>query len=183
MTPRSAFASIVLAAPALAVVSMLGGCNGDLSTSPSVAHLAAPSRSAFDPVADAMQLHCGTLDCHGEIGRNMRLYGQYGLRLNPKDDPLNEPTSDAEYTATYWSIVGLEPEAMSLVVQHQASPATLTMVRKPTGIEDHKGGILIQSGDPLDHCMLGWLLGSPDLNACLTVAQMPRPEPDAGAGR
>ena len=166
---------------AFALVLATVGCSGDLETSsPPPSHLAVPSRTDFPQVADAMQLHCGTLDCHGQVGRNMRLYGQFGRRLDPKDDPLNQPTSDAEYQASYWSVVGLEPEAMSLVVQHQASPNTLTMVRKPRGIEEHKGGVLVHPGDPLDYCIVGWVNGSFNAGACNTVVQTPRPEPDAG---
>jgi hypothetical protein len=163
-------ASVVLA---LAVF----GCGGDLASSDAVAQLSVPSRSDFPPVADAMQLHCGTLDCHGQVGRNMRLYGQYGLRLGPKDDPLTEPTSDAEYDASYASIVGLEPEVESNVFLQKAEPELLTMVRKARGIEKHKGGQLVTAGDALDTCMVGWLTGAPNANACSTVTSTPRPEP------
>ncbi len=154
-------------------------CGGDLTNSDAVAHVAVPSRSDFSPVADAMELHCGTLDCHGQVGRNMRLYGQYGLRLSPNDDPLTEATSEAEYDASYESIVGLEPEAVSSVVLHNAGPDALTMVRKARGIEQHKGGQLMTEGDPLDRCIVGWLTGSLDATACAPKA---RPEPPrAGA--
>lgn len=156
---------------------VLGGCDADLVPSPAPGPLAAPSRPEFNPVADAMQLHCGTLDCHGQVGRNMRLYGQFGLRLNPQDDPLTEPTSDAEYDASYWAVVALEPEIMTKVVQQQSSATTLTMIRKPLGIELHKGGILMKDGDSLDLCLVGWLVGRPAAASCLTVAQTPRPEP------
>lgn len=162
----------------------LVGCSGDLATPGAPSQLSVPPRSAFPPVADAIQLHCGTLDCHGQIGRNMRLFGQYGLRLNSTDDPLGQPTSDAEYEASYASVVGLEPEAMSKVVQQQALPNTLAMIRKPLGIEKHKGNQLMVDGDPLDRCMIGWLVGTPDENACTTVSQAQRPFPptvlDAG---
>lgn len=177
------FASrIVLAAGgAAALAGAAAACSNDLNpSSPPPSLLAAPSRSDFPAVGDAMQLHCGTLDCHGQIGRNMRLYGQYGRRLDPADDPLTEPTTDAEYEATYESIVALEPEAMSAVVLHQTSPVTLTMVRKPIGIEEHKGGVLFQSGDDLYRCIVGWVREAFDSNACSMVVNTPRPELDAG---
>ncbi|MDP8998798.1 MAG: hypothetical protein M3O46_01660, partial [Myxococcota bacterium] len=76
------------------------------------------------------------------------------------------------------------PEAMSKVVQQQALPNTLAMIRKPLGIEKHKGNQLMVDGDPLDRCMIGWLVGTPDENACTTVSQAQRPFPptvlDAG---
>ena len=155
----------------------LVGCTADLrsTNADTSGHLSAPDRTGFEVVADAMQLHCGTLDCHGQIGRNMRLFGQYGMRLDPTFDPLTEPTSAAEYDATYTSIVGLEPEAMSQVVQGRAAPDTLSMIRKPRGIEKHKGGQLVVEGDSLDRCLVGWVTGSIDSNSCTTVASMPRP--------
>jgi hypothetical protein len=163
-----------VAAAALVVVA--AACSNDLLTSsPPPSQLAVPSRTDFPSVADAMQLHCGTLDCHGQIGRNMRLYGQFGRRLDPMNDPLTEPTTDAEYDATYQSVVALEPEAMSAVVLGQASPGTLTMLRKPLGLEEHKGGVLFQPGDPLYKCIVGWVRGSFDSDACSTVVNMPRP--------
>jgi hypothetical protein len=175
--------SKVVLAPvaAAALAGAPSACSNDLTTqSPPPSQLAAPSRNDFPAVGDAMQLHCGTLDCHGQIGRNMRLYGQFGRRLDPANDPLTEPTTDEEYTATYQSIVALEPEAMSAVVQGQASPGTLTMVRKPLGLEEHKGGVLFQSGDDLYRCIVGWVRGQFDANACSMVVDTPRPELDAG---
>jgi hypothetical protein len=170
------------AALAVWVALFLVGCGGDLQTTsadPS-GRLGVPARTGFEVVADAMQLHCGTLDCHGQTGRNMRLYGQYGLRLDPNNDPLGQTTTAAEYDASYASMVGLEPEAMSKVVHLQALPETLTMVRKPRGIELHKGGILDMQGDALDRCMVGWLVGMTDATACNSVVQTPRPRLDAG---
>ena len=155
----------------------LGGCGGDLTSSDALGHLSVPSRADFPLVGDAMQLSCGTLDCHGQVGRNMRLYGRYGLRLDPTYDPLTQETSDAEYDASYASIVGLEPEAMSSVVQHQAGPEALTMVRKARGVEAHKGGQLDTAGDPLDNCMVDWLVGAFNAAACSAFINAPRPEP------
>jgi hypothetical protein len=167
----------------LGLALSLIGCQNDVYTLESNqgnAKLAVPARNVFPQVADAMQQHCGTLDCHGQAGRNMRLYGQFGLRLDPKGDPLGQVTSNAEYDACYASIAALEPEAMSQVVQRMAPPDTLAMVRKPRGIEEHKGGQVVVQGDALDSCMVGWLVGEFDASPCNTVVQTPRPEPDAG---
>jgi hypothetical protein len=161
---------------ALCVALSVAGCN-DFSTPDAPGQLGVPSRVDFPAVADAMQLHCGTLDCHGQVGRNMRLYGFQGLRLDPTNNPLGQLTSEAEYDATYSSIVGLEPEIMTRVVQHQVPPETLTMLRKPLGIEKHMGGLLIVQDDPLDRCMVGWLIGKFDPAACIAVVQAQRPEP------
>lgn len=166
---------------ASAVAFALAGCGGDVQDTTGVpgALLAVPARTGFEVVADAMQLHCGTLDCHGQTGRNMRLYGQYGLRLAPTDNPLDQSTSNAEYDACYASIVGLEPETMSDVVLHRAQPNALTMFRKARGIERHKGGQLVVQGDALDRCMVSWVTGTVDSDACF-AAQMGRPRVTGG---
>jgi hypothetical protein len=138
--------------------------------------LSVPNRAMFPHVENAMQMRCGTLDCHGQTGRNMRLYGLRGLRLDPHDNPLDGTTTTAEYDASYWSVVGLEPETLSSVVkQGGAHPETLTMIRKPRGIEMHKGGQLMTEGDPMDRCLVGWLAGRYDA-MCDTVTKTPRPE-------
>lgn len=164
-----------------AIALALGGCGGDVHETTGVpgAVLAVPPRAGFEVVSDAMQLHCGTLDCHGQTGRNMRLYGQYGLRLAPTDNPLDQSTSNAEYDACYASIAGLEPEAMSDVVLHSAQPDALAMFRKPRGIEKHKGGQLVIQGDALDRCMVTWVTGTVDSDACF-AAQMGRPRVTGG---
>jgi len=157
------------------------GCKADLYEGVSQPReLAIPSRVEFKRVGDATQLHCGTLDCHGQIGRNMRLYGHYGLRLDPNDNPLEAPTSPAEYDASYWSVVGLEPEALSKVIADFAKLETLTLIRKARGIEKHKGGQLMTEGDSLDRCIVGWIIGAFEADACNAVTQTPRPELDGG---
>jgi len=132
--------------------------------------LAAPPRAGFEAVASALLVTCGTLDCHGRPERNMRLFGNHAARLSPDDDPGGAPTRPPEYDADYWSVIGLEPEAMDLVVrQHGADPERLSLIRKPRGTERHKGGTLMQPGDALDSCLRGWLRGSPDAAICMTV--------------
>jgi hypothetical protein len=54
------------------------------------------------------------------------------------------------------------------------------MIRKLRGIEMHKGGQLATEGDPLDRCIVGWLLGAIEAAACDSVVQMPRPDVDGG---
>ncbi|MFI5301931.1 MAG: hypothetical protein ACHREM_27900, partial [Polyangiales bacterium] len=69
-----------------------------------------PPRAQFDGVANMLNKTCGTLDCHGEIGRNLRIYGREGLRLDAADIPGGGPTTSAEIDADFRSAVGLEPE-------------------------------------------------------------------------
>jgi len=137
--------------------------------------LAAPSRDDFPGVGDALQLSCGTLDCHGQVGRNLRLYGDGGLRLAATDNPLGDATTDLEYLASYQSLVSLEPETLSNVVTLQADPNQLSLLRKARGLEHHKGGQRTQTGDPLDRCILLWLTGKFDPNPCLDVVNATHP--------
>jgi hypothetical protein len=129
--------------------------------------ITAPSRAAFVPVGDFLIQRCGSLDCHGQVGRNLRLYGIDGLRLAAPDTPGLQKTTTSEYDADFASIVWLEPEVMSAVVQQEgAHPERLTMIAKPLGLEEHKGGTLMQAGDAQDTCITSWLAGAVDLTAC-----------------
>ena len=126
-----------------------------------------PTGADFKPVGLFLVHRCGSLDCHGEIGRNLRIYGKEGLRLDPSNIPGGALTTADELDADWQSVVGLEPELMNEVVAGGGmSPALLTFYRKPTGIEHHKGGVLIASGDDQDNCILSWLAGSVDKTAC-----------------
>jgi hypothetical protein len=129
-----------------------------------------PGGTAFKPVGLFVAQRCGTLDCHGQVGRDLRIYGKQGLRLNPMDAPGGILTTAAELDADYQSICALEPEKMSLVAANNAmapyTPDTLTFYRKPTGLEAHKGGMLIQIGDDQDKCITSWLQGTVDTTAC-----------------
>jgi hypothetical protein len=137
----------------------------------------APSSSEeqFGPVADFLEHRCGSLDCHGTIGRNFRIWGCEGMRLEGTDIPEcfptlgGNPTTPDEHQATYRALVGLEPAVMSYVLDHHADPALLTFIRKQRGIEAHKGGKLVVPGDEQDHCITSWLGGSTDTTACACV--------------
>jgi hypothetical protein len=137
--------------------------------------LSAPSRNDFPDVGNALQMRCGTLDCHGQVGRNMRLYGFGGLRLSAPETPNGDPTTAQELNASFDSVVGLEPETLSQVVTHQADPDQLTLVRKMRGIERHKGGQQARVGDVLDRCVVLWLTGNFDETPCGSVISAPTP--------
>jgi hypothetical protein len=125
--------------------------------------IAAPpySRASFGPVADYLSNRCGTLDCHGQLTRNFRVYGCIGLRASPDASPAScaSPTSDQEDGDTYRSLVALEPQVMTAVYGGCSTaaagsgpvypppagchPELLTFIRKAIGLEAHKGGQLI----------------------------------------
>jgi hypothetical protein len=120
-----------------------------------------------------LALRCGSLDCHGSVDRNMALWGYQGMRL-PLADPNATPnlpgsadTTVDELVADYHSVVGLEPEILTAVVEDGgASPERLTMVRKARGSESHKGNKIWNEGDDSDVCLTSWLASNVDKGAC-----------------
>lgn len=136
--------------------------------------IAGPDEASFPPVAAFLEHRCGTLDCHGQIGRNLRLYGYDGLRLAAADLPGGAPTTSDEIDADFRSVTGLEPELLNAVVaEGGAHPERLTLVRKGRGTEHHKGGALVMPGDAQDRCLLGWLAGAVDDTACADALETP----------
>jgi hypothetical protein len=121
------------------------------------------SEATFSPLNGYLVERCGTLDCHGSPGRNFRIWGCDGMRLDAgqtvscvPNDAGGGLTTLYEYQATYRSMVGLEPQVMSAVTQGCYAPGSatyppppschpelLTMVEKARGLEAHKGGQLI----------------------------------------
>jgi hypothetical protein len=167
--------------PLVLILAASAGCQGEvIDPRPRVGSrmpgLSAPPRVGFELVADSLQVSCGTLDCHGQTGRNLRLFGARGLRLDLMATPAEGRTTAAEYEASYWSLVGLEPELLSeVVVAGGADADRLSMVRKMRGSERHKGGQLATAGDDLDRCLSGWLAGNVDTEACRSAARTTRP--------
>lgn len=165
------------AGSSLGLLLLLLGCGPSLEeqTRQHGAVLVAPSQDTFPEVGDALQQTCATLDCHGQAGRALRIYGYGGLRLSSLDNPLGDPTSELEYLASYESLVSLEPEALSRVVTQQADPNQLSLVRKTRGIEHHKGGQRAVTGDALDRCIVLWLTGLFDPDPCIEVVEFLHP--------
>lgn len=134
-----------------------------------------PDSASFPPVAAMLIQACGTLDCHGTPGRNLRLYGDTGLRYSAADIPsVLIPTTADEVAQDFESVIGLEPETMSQVVASGgADPERLTFYRKARGLESHKGGAVIVQGDPRDVCITTWLQGQTDAAACTAALALP----------
>jgi hypothetical protein len=135
--------------------------------------LLAPKRATFDKVADALVATCGTLDCHGQPARNLRLYGSHSMRLRASDDPGSAATTTAERDADFWSVTGLEPEVIDAVVRAGGDrPERLSLVRKGLGLEKHKGGTAAVPGGALDLCLRAWLQGRIDETSCRAAVPM-----------
>lgn len=122
-------------------------------------------------VSVVLERRCGTLDCHGQAGRPLRLYGQYGRRFidDAGDQPGLQATTETEHEANYQSVIGLQPELITEVVQGNAQPDALLLLRKPLQLERHKGGAVIIAGDDADNCILSWLAGKTDYTACTSA--------------
>ena len=177
-------------AGALVVASAVSSC----SAVPADARIGidAPSGSPdqFRSVGEYLNISCGSLDCHGQIGRNLRIWGCNGMRLDPKAIPSCIPsgggslTTADELQATYRSLVALEPTVMSEVYDnHGAHPELLTFVRKARGLEAHKGGKIITPGDDQDRCITSWLAGNTDNMECSIAQGYPMfPPPPSALG-
>lgn len=141
----------------------------------------APSPQEFARVSNMLHARCGTLDCHGHPARNLRIYGENGLRLSSDDVSGARQTTPAEHSANYASLLALEPEAMQAVFRDAGrDPERLTLVRKARNAEAHKGGRALD--DSGDRCLLSWLEGSVDAQACFDGSVLPKPPGFPGAG-
>lgn len=123
-----------------------------------------PPYEDFKKVSPVLEQRCGTLDCHGQVSRPLRLYSNLGLRLPGIDEPENGyfpggtvPTVEQEIEANYRAVCGLEPEIITDVVNGAAEPTELTLVRKPRLSEKHKGGRIWDEGKAGDRCLVAWL--------------------------
>jgi hypothetical protein len=133
-------------------------------------------------VSVVFEKRCGSLDCHGNIGRNMRIYSERGLRL-PNDAgllPGQGNTTIDEITANYQSITTLEPEQMNIVL-NGGDPYQLLVLKKPLQLERHKGGRVIIKGDDAETCISSWLqedaaLAPINKDACTRAGVFPKNE-------
>ena len=127
-----------------------------------------PDRASFAPVGDLLVMSCGTLDCHGKVERNFKLYGLDGLRLSANDlSGKAPPTTERELDADYGSLVALEPEVISAVVNENGErPERLTLVRKARNAEKHDGRQIFVPGGDEDRCLTSWLANAVDTKLC-----------------
>ena len=179
LAARNAVASVaVTALVALAMAAATGSCAS--SPDPTrYTQILAPDYNQFhgtggNGVNDFLSKRCGTLDCHGQVGRPLRLYSQDGLRI--LDDAANLPggagLTETEITANYQSVIGLQPELMSQVVADPTNnpPQSLLLVAKPRNLQAHKGGQVVTAGDDGDQCVVTWILGTANAAQCASAA-------------
>jgi hypothetical protein len=144
----------------MTAVAALTGCKQELSSGLEVT---CPSRQVYvEHVSEVMERRCGTLDCHGNDFRPMRILGRDGLRHQAERKRTGEGvTTDAEKSSNYYAVCAIEPEKVSKVVSDPGGNAvnTLLLVRKGRGQEGHKGGKVFEPWDDADRCVVGWLRG------------------------
>lgn len=117
-------------------------------------------------------LRCGSLDCHGDAGRPLRLYGGAGLRLRP--ELRGDFTSAEENRASVLAFAGISPDASAggEVSQHLALLKGLAV---SAGGLAHVGGDVWQSVEDMGYrCLEAWLRGqlmdAPDIRAECALA-------------
>jgi len=125
-----------------------------------------PPLEDFKAVSPLLEKKCGTLDCHGNDARPLRLYSQYGLRFLGGEENTEQysgnlavPTTPEEIERNYFAMCGLEPEKTSFVTAGEEQVETLTIVRKPRLTEKHKGGRIWNEGKVDDRCLTVWIEG------------------------
>jgi hypothetical protein len=143
-----------------------------------------PDRGQFAVVAPMLVRRCGSIDCHGSIYRNFRLYGYAGTRLRDGQAPetlrpdLPKRLTDEEIEADYQAVLGVEPEIMRDVVNDNGNGRErLTLVRKGRGEEDHKGDQRMVPDDEADTCLGSWLAGAVNVEKCRAAGCI---DPDSG---
>lgn len=175
---RKRVLTMVLASPIVIAPSL--ACNIP-TDNPDLGDL--PDQKSFveSKVSLFMERRCGTLDCHGQPGRPLRLYSDWGLRLKPRDDGARNgaATTADEQRANYLSVVGLEPEAMETCFRTKgADRANFQLLLKPISIENggirHKGGPVLRPSnqDPGWQCLYGWVSGEVNKAECERAADL-----------
>ncbi|MBL8610639.1 MAG: hypothetical protein JNL38_25090 [Myxococcales bacterium] len=184
MLRRLFVGSLVLAAG----IAALGGSTSCASAPDNqrITIVVAPNYDIYKAQIDTfLNKRCGTLDCHGQQGRALRLYGYRGFRLYNVDAGLIsgvQQTTESEIRANFDAIISLEPEEMSRVIAEAGeNPDRLLFLRKAQNIERHKGGPSLASDDDGYKCITAWLRADPRggtlspaaLASCEKAAKLP----------
>jgi len=164
-------------AAVLFVAPLLGACEGPSAEATFAG--AAPSSDTYPPVGTALEIRCGTLDCHGSSARNLRLYGINGVRLDPLGITGDQSTTAEELLASYASVISIQPEVLAKIVADGGQrPERWLLITKGRGTEGHKGETRMVEGDDTDRCITSWLLGAVDVPRCEAAALLLPPGGD-----
>ena len=138
-----------------------------------ISQIAFPNRDEFKTaVSPFMEKRCGALDCHGQVGRPLRLYSQFGLRKRngPNSTRDLSPTTDAELTDNYFAVIGIEPEDISDSLLSRGAYNDFLLLKKPLSLEGggvrHKGGPVLRGDDTGFDCLYSWISGKVNAANC-----------------
>lgn len=171
MSRTALFATLALAVSTAVVLA----CAPSPSSAGPVDIDAPPQDQFIDRGVSAfMEARCGAIDCHGQVGRPLRIYSANGLRRDVGDGGGRDTsaTTRAERVDNWRSVVGLEPESLNESVARGGDPSDLMLMKKPLDIEfggvRHKGGPVLRASpsDPGWVCLLSWLGKNADQAAC-----------------
>jgi hypothetical protein len=161
---------------AASVVVFGSACSVDATH---ISQIAFPNRDEYKTsVSPFMEKRCGALDCHGQIGRPLRIYSQFGLRkkVGPNNTRDTGPTTDLELTDNYFATVGLEPEDISDSLLSGGAFNDFLLLKKPLDISGggvrHKGGPVVRGGDPGFDCLYSWVSGKVNAANCAEGAKL-----------
>lgn len=165
---------LALATWVAALVLVVVGSACSSVDSGAISPLALPDRQQFltQGVSTFMEKRCGALDCHGQIGRPMRIYSSNGLRKEngPNGTRDVRATTPDELNDNYFSVVGLEPEEISRSRVTEGEFTDFLLLKKPLGIEGggvrHKGGPVLRSTDSGFECLITWISGAANKAKC-----------------
>ncbi len=158
----------------------LGGGTSACLNDPGVLVDACPDVKTFAAVSPLLEQRCGSLDCHGNMARPLRVFGARGLRVVDVNtdaakqlfDPSlarqqgtypgsgGKATTDEERRQTWHAVCGLQPELMNDVVTGPGDPEKLLLLSKPLHLERHKGDKVFEKGSQDYDCIVSWLKSS-----------------------
>lgn len=137
-----------------AALGALSACDGPAVGSATTRALDVVDYGAH--VHGVLEPSCATLDCHGDPGRPLRLYGETGLRLT--DALRGEPVTDEELALDVAALAGLDaatPAERSLVL--------LKPLAERAGGLHHVGrDVWLSRDEDAYRCVAAWLAGTLD---------------------
>ena len=88
---------------------------------------------------------CATLDCHGQLGRPLRLFSESGLRIvdDAGDYPGGAPATSTEIFANFTAAISVQPELTSEVFAGNLDPPRPLAAPQasPTGATQRRPGV------------------------------------------
>lgn len=147
---------------------LLLGCSGP---APESEPLVIPEAADYEAhVQVVVGYGCGSLDCHGDPGRPLRIYARDGLRL--RADLRGEELTSEEAALDAEAFGGVDPGGVP-----PDHVALLKPLAEEAGGLPHVGeDVWLSTDDAGYRCVLGWLEGATPADVCAeaTAAVDPR---------